>query len=185
MKLGLIIGSTRPGRTGPKVARWLHDAVTEAGEAEPELLDLKEFNLPVFDEPLHPRLGKYSHPHTKAWAEAVGRQDAFVFVTPEYNHLPPASLINAVTFLGPEWNYKPSAFASYGGISGGLRAVQELKLLLLAVKSVPVTESIIIPAVAKQIEGDSFSPNTLQTEGVAAMLQSLKSWSGALESLRG
>ena len=99
MKLNIIIGSTRPGRVGPKVAHWVEAIAREHGGFEPALIDLADFNLPVFDEPKHPRMQDYVHDHTKAWSASVASGDAYVFVTPEYNYFPPASLINALTFL--------------------------------------------------------------------------------------
>lgn len=184
MKLGIIIASTRPGRTSPKVAQWLFDAVSAHQAVEPEILDLLDFDLPLFDEPKHPRLGNYAHAHTLRWAEAVGRNDAFVVVTPEYNHMPPSSLVNAVTFLGPEWGFKPVAIASYGGVSGGLRAAQQLKLLLLAVKAVPISEGLIIPTVAKQVVEGAFVPNELQIESADTSVAALVKWNTALAQLR-
>jgi len=122
-KLHIIICSTRPGRVGPSVAQWAYDAAVAHGGFEPVLVDLASFGLPVFDEPEHPRLGKYQHAHTKAWSASVAAADAFVFVTPEYNFGPPPALVNALNYLSREWQYKPAAFVSYGGHSGGMRAV--------------------------------------------------------------
>ena len=112
----------------------------------PNLIDLADFNLPVYDEPLHPRLQKYEHAHTRAWSESVNAADAYVFVTPEYNFsAPPSSLVNALNFVYKEWNYKPAAFVSYGGVSGGLRSVQMAKQIVTALKMMPMTEGRIDP----------------------------------------
>ena len=113
--------SRRP-RKGPAVAAWFEQVAREQGKFEVEPIDLKAVNLPLLDEPEHPRLRRYKHEHTKAWSATVQRADAFVFVTPEYNFSMPPSLVNAVDYLVHEWNYKPVGFVSYGGVSGGLRA---------------------------------------------------------------
>ena len=127
LKLHTIICSTRPGRGGKAVAEWFHGVAQQHGRFDAQLVDLATFNLPVYDEPLHPRLQKYEHAHTRAWAESVDAADAYVFVTPEYNFSTPPSLMNALNFVYKEWNYKPVAFVSYGGVSGGLRSVQMTK----------------------------------------------------------
>ena len=110
------------------------------------LTDLAKFDLPILDEPHHPRLQKYEKDHTKAWAKAVDGADAFVFVIPEYNYFAPPAVVNAVDYLAKEWNYKPAAFLSYGGVSGGLRSVQSMKPLLTTVKVMPLPDAIAIPA---------------------------------------
>ena len=150
-KLKVIIASTRPGRKGPLVAEWFLKILAEHQEFDVEVLDLKEINLPFLDEPEHPRLRHYTHEHTKQWSRAIDSADAFVFVTCEYNFSAPASLINALDFVYHEWNYKPVAFVSYGGMSGGMRAVQMLKQTLTTLKMVPVTEAVNIPFFAKYI----------------------------------
>src|SRR5690606_20059283 len=94
-----------------------------------ERVDLKEINLPLLDEPKHPRLGEYEHEHTKRWSATVTRADAFVFVTPEYDFGPPASLINALQYLVKEWAYKPVGLLSYGGVSAGLRSANALRIM--------------------------------------------------------
>jgi NAD(P)H-dependent FMN reductase len=122
--LHTVIVSTRPGRIGPPIAHWFHDFATQHGKFETKLIDLADFNLPIYDEPSHPKLHKYEHEHTKRWSESVAEADAYVFVTPEFNFCPPPSFVNALNYLYREWNYKPCGFVSYGGVSGGMRAVQ-------------------------------------------------------------
>lgn len=125
--LQIIIGSTRPVRSGEPVAQWFADLARADGRFEVELVDLKEVGLPLLDEPNHPRLQQYTQPHTHRWSEIVSRADAYVFVHPEYNHGYNAALKNALDYLFLEWQGKPASFVSYGGVSGGLRAVQMLK----------------------------------------------------------
>ncbi len=127
MKLLVIIASTRPGRIGPTIADWFVGQATEHGGFDVEVADLAEIDLPLLDEPAHPATGKYVHQHTKDWSALVDSADAFVFVMPEYNHSYTAPLKNAIDYLNREWAYKPVGFVSYGGVSGGLRAVQAIK----------------------------------------------------------
>jgi NAD(P)H-dependent FMN reductase len=187
LKLQVITVSTRPGRQGPIIAGWfLEQARSHAGfDIEP--IDLAEAGLPLFDEPRHPRLRQYEHAHTKAWSETVARADAFVFVTPEYNFSTPPSLANAIAFLLHEWAYKPVAFVSYGGASGGMRAVQTSKLLMTAVKMMPIPEAVAIPFFPQYIDKETgaFDPGEVQVKAAAAMLDELAKWAGALKPLRG
>ena len=119
LRLNVIVASTRPGRVGIHVGRWAHGVAAAHPAFEARLVDLAEFALPVYDEPRHPRLRQYEHAHTRAWSASVAAADAFVLVTPEYNHGPTPALINALDYVYHEWHYKPAAFVSYGGVSGG------------------------------------------------------------------
>ena len=118
LKLHIVVCSTRPGRVGLSVAKWFEGVTVQHAKFACELVDLAEFNLPVYNEPNHPRFQKYQHDHTKKWSACVSAADAFVFVTPEYNYGPPPSLLNALDYVYVEWNYKPASFVSYGGMSG-------------------------------------------------------------------
>ena len=108
-KLHVVICSTRPGRVGPSVARWIHEYAAHHGKFDVELVDLADFNLPLYDEPLHPAQQKYTHEHTKKWAASVAAADAYIFVTPEYNYCPPPSLVNALNYVYREWNSNRAA----------------------------------------------------------------------------
>ena len=185
MKLNIIIGSTRPGRIGPRVATWFEEFAREHGAFEPVLVDLADFNLPVFDEPKHPRMQEYVHDHTKEWASSVAAGDAYVLVTPEYNFFPPSSLINALTFLSREWAYKPAGILSYGGISGGLRATQQLRLMLTTLKVMPIPEGVPIPLVSQLLdEQKGLVPTQPVTDGAKLMLDELAKWASALAPMR-
>lgn len=185
LKLHIIIGSTRPGRVGPGIAKWFADYVAEHGKFEPVLVDLADFNLPLFDEPEHPRLQKYHHAHTKAWAESVSSADAFVFVTPEYNYAPPPALMNALNYLSLEWNYAPAGFVSYGGISGGLRAAQAAKQIVTTLKMMPVPEAVPMPMVFQNLdENGNLKPLDIYKASAATMLDEMHKWAEALRPLR-
>ncbi|MGH6760068.1 MAG: NADPH-dependent FMN reductase [Phyllobacterium sp.] len=184
-KLHIIIASTRPGRAGPKIANWFFEFAKAHGKFDPVLVDLADFDLPVFNEEKHPRLEQYAHEHTKKWSASVSDADAFVFVTPEYNYFPAPSLVNALSYLSREWNYKPAGFVSYAGVSGGLRAVEATKGLLSVLKIVPIPEGVPVPAFPQFINEDGvFQPNDLITAGSTTMLDELLRWTNALKPLR-
>lgn len=185
MKLGIVTCSTRPGRKGPAISDWIIRKAGDLKTADVAHLDLAEYNLPVFDEAAHPRTGTYAHAHTQRWSADVAATDAFVFVTPEYNHNPPSALINAVTYLSREWAYKPLAFVSYGGIAGGVRAVHAAKPLFSVLNAVPISEGVIIPLVADTLENDGqFVPVQIQDDAAMTMLTELQRWHSALKVLR-
>jgi len=184
LKLHVIICSTRPGRVGPHVARWFHGVARQHQAFDAELVDLADFNLPVFDEPHHPSLRRYQHDHTKAWSASVEAADAFVFVTPEYNFNPSPAFVNAVNYLFSEWAHKPAGLVSYGGVSGGLRAAQAEKLLLTAVSVMPIPEGVSIHRVAQQLGEQGFAPAEHHDKAARAMLDELARWAGALKVMR-
>ena len=186
LRLNIIIGSTRPGRIGPKVAEWFQGFAVEHGKFDAKLVDLVNFELPVYDEPKHPRLQQYEHTHTKRWAESVASADAFVFVTPEYNYFAPPALINAITYLSKEWAYKPAGLLSYGGVSGGLRAAQSEKLLLTSQRIMPIPEGVAVQMVNQYVGEDGvFRPSDLIASGAKTMLDELHRWAEALKPMRG
>lgn len=184
MKLHVIICSTRPSRQGHLVGQWFSDFAKAEGSFEVELVDLAEVNLPLFNESSHPRLQKYEHEHTKQWSAKVSEADAFVFVTPEYNFNPPPSFVNAIDYLVREWAYKPAAFVSYGGISGGLRAVQVAKGYLTTLNMMPIPDAVVLPAFTKQIEDGAFQATEANEAAAKVLLGELHKWAGALATLR-
>jgi len=184
-KLMIIIASTRPGRVGLPVARWFAlDAVAHGG-FEVEVTDLAELALPFMDEPNHPRLRQYMHQYTKEWSAKVDTADAFVFVTPEYNHSMNAPLKNALDYLVHEWQYKPVGFVSYGGISGGTRAVQVIKQVVAALKMMAIPEAVNITFVHQHLDEEkNFQPNEIATRSAGLMLNELHRWAIALKQMR-
>jgi NAD(P)H-dependent FMN reductase len=185
LKLQTIICSTRPGRVGPSVATWFQGFAAAHGKFDVELVDLASFSLPVYDEPEHPTKQNYHHEHTKKWAASVKSADAFVFVMPEYNYGPPPAMVNALNYVFLEWNYAPAGFVSYGGVSGGLRAVQNVKSLVSTLKMVPMTEGVGIPMVATLLDQDrKFTSNNLIDAGATTMLNEMHRWAEALIPLR-
>ncbi len=186
LELHIIIGSTRPGRVGPSVARWFYEFAVEHGGFDAKLIDLADFDLPVYDEPVHPRFQQYEHEHTKRWSASVTAADAYIFVTPEYNYSPPPALVNALDYVYREWNYKPCGFVSYGGVSGGLRSVQAAKMLVTTLKMMPMMEGVTVPMVASHLsENGVFSSNELIDQSAQTLLDELLRWAEALKPMRG
>lgn len=185
-KLEIIVASTRPGRLGPSVARWIEaEAATHGGFDEIEVVDLAEVNLPFMNEPHHPRLGRYTQQHTRDWSAKVAEADAFVFVMPEYNYGYNAELKNAIDYLHSEWQYKPVGMVSYGGVSAGTRAAQMIKQVVTTLKMTPVFEAVSIPFVQQFIDDDRrLQPNDVMTSSAKAMLDELVRVTEALRPLR-
>ncbi|SFC07222.1 NADPH-dependent FMN reductase [Tropicimonas isoalkanivorans] len=185
MKLNVIITSTRPGRVGKPVGDWIyaHARENEVG-FDTVLTDLAELELPMLDEPNHPKAQKYQHEHTRKWSEIVEGSDAFVLVIPEYNFTMPATLVNALDYLYNEWAYKPVSFVSYGGVSGGLRSVQSSKGVLTALRMMPIPEQVTIPMVFDYLKDDAFVAEDIHKKSADTMLAELAKWSRALKGLR-
>ncbi|MEC7765180.1 MAG: NAD(P)H-dependent oxidoreductase [Pseudomonadota bacterium] len=185
LKIKVITCSTRPGRIGPAVSDWIAGVAETRDALEIELVDLADLNLPVYDEPKHPSLQDYAHDHTKRWSAIVGEADGFIFVTPEYDFFPPASVINAVQYLLVEWAKKPAGVVSYGGVSGGLRSMQVLRTLLGNVGMVALNKSIPIPFVGQKIQDGKLVANDEMGQGATIMLDELEKWGAALKPMRG
>lgn len=183
-RLSVVIVSTRPNRTGPAIAQWFESEARAHGKHEVVLVDLAEENLPLLDEPNHPRLKQYTQEHTRRWSAKVEASDAFVFVMPEYNFSVAAPLVNAFDYLFHEWKYKPAGFVAYGGVSGGLRAVQAAKPLLTSLGVMPIPESVSIHGFPQQMAEGRFVPNEGNTKAANHMLDELFKWSTALKPLR-
>lgn len=180
-----ITVSTREGRKGAVFGTWIEQVARRDTDWQVQPVDLAELNLPMFDEPEHPRLGQYHHAHTKRWSAMVDAADAFIVVTPEYNYSAPPSIINALDYLSREWAYKPLAFVSYGGISGGTRAVQMLKQVVTTLKIVPIFEAVTIPMFTTYIDAEGrFAPTEIHESSALAMLAELKKWAGPLKGMR-
>lgn len=185
-RLQTIIASTRPGRVGRPIGEWFHARAVAHGAFEAELLDLREIDLPFLDEPNHPRLHRYTHEHTQRWSETITRGDAFVWVTPEYNHGMPATLKNAVDFLFLEWSRKPLGIVSYGGVSAGLRSAQQLKQVAGSVGLVPVGSAVSIPFVQQVLSEDRTRLEASETleRSADAMLDELVRVEAVVRALR-
>lgn len=183
--LKIISSTVRPGRKGPLVAKWVEDIARQNGNFDMEVLDLGEINLPMMNEPNHPKLKKYQHEHTKWWSAKIDEADAFVFVTAEYDYNYPAPLRNALEYLFQEWSYKPAAIVSYGGISGGTRASNALKADLSTFSMVPLTESVNFPFFQQNInDQNEFEANEVSHKAAEHMLRQLVRWAKGLKAIR-
>lgn len=183
INLAVILGSTRPGRNGEAVAKWTYEIAKKRSDAKVELVDLLDFNLPLLDEPVLPSRGQYSQAHTKAWAAKIDSFDAFVFVTPEYNHGTSGALKNAIDFLYKEWNNKSAGFVGYGSV-GGARAVEQLRLIAGELQIADVRNQVALSLHTDFENFSVFKPAPHHEKSVEAMLDQVISWGQALRVLR-
>ena len=184
-RVAIILGSTRPGRRGEPVARWVHELASKRGDAEYELVDIADYALPHLDEPLPASLYQYANDHTKRWSETIASFDAYVFVTPEYNHSTSASLKNAIDYLYREWNNKAAGFVSYGGGASGTRAVEQLRLVMGELQVADVRAQVAF-SVRQDFENFVvFAPRPEHEEALSTMLDQVVAWGTALKSVRG
>jgi NAD(P)H-dependent FMN reductase len=184
MRIAVIIGSTRPGRVGEGVARWVHAHAAGRGDAEFDLIDLKDYGLGLLDEATVPGAAsrQYENPATRRWSASVDSYDGFIFVTPEYNHGVPAALKNAVDVLYPEWNHKTVAFVGYG-VDGGVRAVEQWRA---------ITANLLMQAVRAQLslsvfldfDGPTFTPIERRVAELDTVLGQLVALTAAVSALR-
>jgi len=182
-RIAVIIGSTRPGRNGEAVAKWVYEIAQKRSDAEFELVDIRDFNLPLLDEPVPPSMGQYSKPHTKAWAAKIGSFDGYVFVAPEYNHGISGALKNAIDFLFREWNDKAAGFVSYGGADRA-RAVEQLRLVLAEVQIATVRNQVLLSLFTDFENFSVFKPDGRHEKSVNAVFDQVIAWGGALNTLR-
>lgn len=183
LKIGIILGSTRPNRNGAAVANWVLEHTKERTDAHYELIDIKDYELPLLDEPIPPSQGKYSQPHTKRWAEKIKTLDAFVFVTPEYNHSTSGALKNAIDFLYAEWNNKAAGFVSYGSV-GGARAVETLRLVMAEIQIADVRAQVMFSLFTDFKNMSEFTPDPRHEPELNAMLKQLVAWGEAMKGVR-
>lgn len=171
IKIQVILGSTRQGRFGEKPAKWVVEELKKQKDIEVELIDLRDWPLPFFDEPLSPAAsnGKYTNDLAAKWADKIGEADGYIMVTPEYNNGYSAVLKNALDYVYKQWNTKPVAFVSYGGISGGIRAVQQLRQIVIELQLIPLRPGVYIPFARTHLDEDG----NLKTEQLQPQLDAL------------
>lgn len=182
VKIGIILGSTRPGRVGESVAKWVFEQSKSRSDAEFELVDIKDYDLPILDEPVPAAAQQYTKEHTKKWAAKIAELDGFLFVTPEYNHSTSAALKNAIDYLFLEWNNKAAGFVSYGSI-GGARAVEALRPIMAQLKIADVREQVML-SLFDDFEDGVFKPNPRHEKTVQTVFDQVISWSTALKTVR-
>jgi NAD(P)H-dependent FMN reductase len=185
LKIGIILGSTRPGRNTEAVAQWVYDLAKRRDDAEFELIDIKDYNLPLLDEPVPPSLanGVYANEHTRKWAQKIESLDGFVFVTPEYNHATSAALKNAIDYLYTEWNNKAAGFVSFGSALG-TRAVENLRLIMGELQIADVRAQVALSLFTDFENFSVFKPGPQHQAALTTMLDQLVSWTQAMKHVR-
>lgn len=184
VKIGIIIGSTRPGRNAPKVAQWVYDIAKNRTDAQFELVDLTDYNLPLYDEPVPPSMStSYANEHTRKWSEKIASLDGFIFVTPEYNRATSGALKNAIDFLYEEWNNKAAGFVSYGSFLGA-RAVENLRLIMGELQIADVRAQVGLSLFTDFENFSEFKPGEHHKDSVQALLDQVVAWSRALKTVR-
>lgn len=186
-KIGVVIGSTRPGRFGDKPAEWIVERAKALGEFDVELIDLRDFPLPFFDEQTSPAYAPSGDDTAKLWQKKVASLDGFIFTAAEYNRGPTAVLKNALDYAYTEWNNKAAAFVGYGGV-GGARAVEQLRLHAVELQMAPIRNGVhIVWADYARIAGGEVTFNDLPhlVQAADGMLEQLSWWVNALKTARG
>ena len=183
LRVAIILGSTRPGRNGEAVCQWIYEITKKRSDATFELVDIKDFNLPLLDEPIPPSMGQYYQEHTKVWSLKIDSFDAYVFMTAEYNHGIPGALKNAIDFLFKEWNNKVAGFVSYGS-AGGVRAVEQLRLVMAELQVATVRAQVQLSLFTDFENFSKFKPALYNENSVNTMLDQVIAWGGALKVLR-
>ena len=190
MKIEIIIGSTRQKRFAEKPANWIYELAQKRHELDVELVDLRDYPLPFFDEPTSPARmeGKYPNDLVQQWAHKVAEADGYIIISPEYNHGYSAVLKNAFDHIYPEWNKKPVGFVSYGSV-GGARAIEQLRQVAIELQMAPIRAAIHIPshvylAVLRPKEGDTSNPFETLDGQANAFLDQLIWWTKALKAAR-
>jgi len=182
-RIGIIIGSTRPGRNGEAVGKWTYEVARKRTDAEYELIDLVDYDLPLLDEPIPPSQGQYTKPHTKRWAAKIASLDGFVFVTPEYNHGTSGALKNALDFLYAEWNNKAAGFVGYGSMMGS-RAVEALRINCAELQIATVRQQVGLSLFTDFENFSKFKPDPRHEQSLNTMLDQLVAWTNALKTVR-
>jgi NAD(P)H-dependent FMN reductase len=183
LKIGIILGSTRPGRNGEAVAKWVHELASTRTDAEFELVDLLDYDLPHLDEAAPAAMGAYAGEHTKKWAAKVAEFDGYVFVTPEYNHSTSGALKNAIDFVYAEWNNKAAGIVSYGALGGG-RAAEHLRLILGELQIADVRAQVTLSLMTDFENYSVFTPAAYHEGALNTLLDQTVAWSAALQTVR-
>jgi NAD(P)H-dependent FMN reductase len=183
IRIGIILGSTRPNRNGEQVARWVYEVASRREDAEYELVDLRDYPLPHLDEPVSPSFGQYQHDHTREWAAKIASFDGFVMVTPEYNHSTSGVLKNAIDYLYAEWHNKAVGFVSYGGV-GGARAAEHLRLIAGELQMADVRQQVALSLMTEFENFTVFKPSDFNLAALSTLLDQVVAWSTALAPLR-
>lgn len=185
VNIKIIVGSTRPGRFNVQPASWIARLAKEHKDLNVELLDLKDFNLPLLDEDNTPMMGQYEKEYTKKWAEKIAEADGIIMVTPEYNHSTSGALKNAIDYLYQEWNFKPVAFVSYGSAAGGSRAVEHLRGIAAELKMYDIREQVLLSNYWNHLnENGEFEFSESHDTEATALLDQIGFWAAIMKDAR-
>lgn len=179
IRLGVILASVREGRRGEALARWIHELVAERPDVTVELLDLREWPLAAYANRDPPAAAEKSYAAgslERRWAERIASLDGFVVVTPEYNHGYPSSLKSALDAVYAPWNHKPVAFVSYGGFASGVRAVEQLRLVAVELRMVPVRDEVNVRLVGYSADARGHPEDAAYARKAKAMIDDLLWW---------
>jgi NAD(P)H-dependent FMN reductase len=183
IKIAIILGSTKPGRNGEAVAKWVHELAKKRTDAEFELVDVADYNLPLYDEPYPAMMQQYTKEHTKTWSKKINEFDGYIFVTAEYNHSIPGALKNAIDFLNIEWKNKAAGFVSYGS-AGGARSVEHLRLVAAELHMADVRAQVMFNLFTDFINMSEFKPDPRHEGEAEELFNQVISWSTAMKTLR-
>ena len=182
-RIAIITGSVRPNRNNLAVAEWIHSIAKHRDDAQFEIVDIADYDLPHLDEPAPPSFGQYRHEQTRSWADRIASFDGFIFVTPEYNHSTSAALKNAIDFLHNEWNNKAAGFVGYGSM-GGSRAIEHLRGIMAELQVATVRNAVMLSLFTDFENFSVLKPAAFQQDTVLPMLDQVIAWSNALAPLR-
>ena len=185
MKIGIVVGSTRPNRKGGAVGAWAHEIASRRDDAEFELVDLADYGLVLLDEEVVPSDANrdYASEATRRWGRKIDELDGFVWVSPEYNHGVPAAMKNALDVLWPEWRNKTVGFVAYG-FDGGTRAVEQWRMIVAAAFMIAVRPQVALQNFA-DFDGNRFTPQDRRERELTSLLDHLVRMTEATASLRG
>jgi NAD(P)H-dependent FMN reductase len=186
IELKLVVGSTRPGRGTDVFLPWLVERTEAHGRFAVDVLDLREWDLPMFQETWDSATDGYSHERVRRWNETVVAGEAFLLVTPEYNHSVPAVLKNAIdsVFLSNGFRNKPTGFVGYsGGVAGGVRAVEHLASIVIEAESVPLRNAVLLAQYHRAFE-EGAPTDPLTEVALTILLDDLAWWGDALRRAR-
>lgn len=184
--IGIIVASTRQGRKGERIGRWVETRVAHREDFAAQWIDLAEWIFPYYPHPSPPHMAErsYTDDREQSWVALVGRMDGFIIVTPEYNHGYPAGLKNALDYVYAGWNRKPIAFVSYGGGAGGVRAVQQLRQVAVELQMAPLREEVNIPFVFRALDEHGAPKEESHGKRLETLLNELAWWAATLKAGR-
>lgn len=177
LNIGIVLGSTREGRVSPQVGEWVKELADKRGDANYEVIDIADYNLPLLGEAGQDASG------AAAWSEKIAQMDGFIFIVQEYNHSISASLKNALDYLRVEWNNKAAGIVSYGSV-GGARATEHLRGILSELSIAHVRVHPALSLFTDFENGTHFAPKDVQAQSVNDMLDQLLPWTEAMQSVR-